>query len=86
MFGLTLRIVSEDGDVEVPVKPSTIVAFEREFQTGLGRAFQTDQKAEHVYWLAWKASSSKKGFDVWLDTVFDVQIVQGNELPLSETP
>jgi len=38
MFGLTLRIVSEDGDVEVPVKPSTIVAFEREFQTGLGRA------------------------------------------------
>ena len=86
MFGLTLRIVSEDGDVEVPVKPSSIVAFEREFQTGLGRAFQTDQKAEHVYWLAWKASGSKKGFDAWLDTVFDVQIVTGNELPLSETP
>ena len=86
MFGLTLRIVSEDGDVEVPVKPSAIVAFEREFQTGLGRAFQTDQKAEHVYWLAWKASGSKKGFEAWLDTVFDVQIVTGNELPLSETP
>ena len=86
MFGLTLRIVSEDGDVEVPVKPSTVVAFEREFQTGLGRAFQNDQKAEHVYWIAWKASGSKKGFEVWLDTVADVQIVTGNELPLSETP
>ena len=86
MFGLTLRIVSEDGDGEVPVKPSTIVAFERQFQTGLGRAFQNDQKAEHVYWLAWKASGSKKGFDAWLETVMDVQIVTSDELPLSETP
>jgi hypothetical protein len=86
MFGLTLRVVTNDSDEEVPVTPKTVVAFEREFQTGLGRAFQSDQKAEHIFWLAWKATGAKKGFDAWLDTVVDVQIVEGNERPLSETP
>jgi hypothetical protein len=86
MFGISLRVVSDDGDVEVPVTPKIVVQFEREFQTGLGRAFSTDQRAEHMYWLAWKATASKKGFDAWLDTVQDVQIVQDDELPLSETP
>lgn len=86
MFAVTLRVVTEDGDGEFPVTPKVIVQFERQFQTGLGRAFQTDQKAEHVYWLAWKASGSKKGFDAWLDSVVDVQIIEGNDLPLSETP
>jgi len=86
MFGLTLRVVTNDSDEEVPVTPKTVVAFEREFQTGLGRAFQSDQKAEHIFWLDWKATGAKKGFDAWLDTVVDVQIVEGNERPLSETP
>jgi hypothetical protein len=86
MFGISLRVVSNDGDVEVPVTPKVVVQFEREFQTGLGRAFTNDQKAEHMYWLAWKACGSKKAFDSWLDDVQDVQIVQGDELPLSETP
>jgi hypothetical protein len=86
MFGISLRVVTEDGDVEVPVTPKVVVQFEREFQTGLGRAFTNDQKAEHMYWLAWKATGSKKAFDSWLDDVQDVQIVQGDELPLSETP
>jgi hypothetical protein len=86
MFGISLRVVDDNGDVEVPVTPKIVVQFEREFQTGLGRAFTNDQRAEHLYWLAWKATASKKGFDAWLDTVQDVQIVQGDELPLSETP
>jgi len=86
MFAVTLRVETTDGEGEYPVTPRVVVQFEREFQTGLGRAFQTDQKAEHIYWLAWKASGSKKGFDAWLDTVVDVQIIEGNELPLSETP
>lgn len=87
MFGVTLRVVtSDDGETEVPVTPRVVVSFEREFQTGLGRAFQNDQKAEHIYWLAWKASGSKKNFDSWLDTVEDVQIVEGAERPLPETP
>jgi hypothetical protein len=86
MFGLVLRIVTADGEDEVPVTPRVIVAFEREFQTGLGRAFQSDQKAEHMFWLGWKASGSKKGFDAWLETLLDVQIVESAERPLSETP
>lgn len=86
MFGLVLRVVTDDGDVEVPVTPKVIVQFEREFQTGLGRAFQNDQKAEHMFWLAWKSSGSKAGFDSWLDKVQNVEVVEGTERPLSETP
>jgi hypothetical protein len=86
MFGLVLRVVTAEGADDVPVTPRVIVGFEREFQTGLGRAFQTDQKAEHMFWLAWKASASKKGFDAWLDNLIDVQIVEGTERPLPETP
>jgi major membrane immunogen (membrane-anchored lipoprotein) len=86
MFGLTLRVVTSNGDEEVSVTPRVVVAFEREFQTGLGRAFQSDQKAEHMFWLAWKASGSKKSFDSWLDDLVDVQIVEAVERPLPETP
>ena len=86
MFGLVLRVITADGEDEFPVTPRVIVAFEREFQTGLGRAFQSDQKAEHMFWLGWKASGSKKGFDAWLDTLIDVQVVESAERPLPATP
>lgn len=86
MFGLTLRVVTATGDEEVGVTPRVVVAFEREFQTGLGRAFQSEQKAEHMYWLAWKASTSKKTFDSWLDELVDVEVVESVERPLPETP
>jgi len=86
MFAMNLRVIDQDGEHDVPVTPASVVAFEREFQTGLGRAFQTEQRAEHIYWLAWKATKSKVTFDKWLDTLVDVQISEGNELPLSETP
>lgn len=86
MFGLTLRVITATGDEEVGVTPRVVVAFEREFQTGLGRAFQTDQKAEHMFWLAWKATTTKKSFDSWLDDLVDVQIVEAAERPLPETP
>jgi uncharacterized NAD(P)/FAD-binding protein YdhS len=86
MFAISLRVVTHDGETEVPVTPRAVVAFEREFQTGLGKAFATDQRAEHMFWLAWKASNSKQTFDAWLETLVDVQIVEQEELPLSETP
>jgi len=86
MFGLTLRVITTASDEEVGVTPRVVVAFEREFQTGLGKAFQSDQKAEHMYWLAWKASSTKKSFDSWLDELIDVQVVEAVERPLHETP
>lgn len=86
MFGLTLRVVTSDSEEQVSVTPRVVVAFEREFQTGLGRAFQSDQKAEHMYWLAWKASTTKKAFDSWLDELVDVEVVEAVERPLPETP
>jgi len=86
MFGLALRVVTSGGEEEVQVSPKVVVAFEREFQTGLGRAFQNDQRAEHMFWLAWKASGSNKTFDVWLDDVQDVEMVTDVERPLSGTP
>jgi hypothetical protein len=39
-----------------------------------------------MFWLGWKASGTKKGFDAWLDTLVDVQIVESVERPLPETP
>lgn len=86
MFGLTLRVVTDEGDEEVKVSPRVVVAFERQFQTGLGRAFQNDQRAEHMFWLAWKASGSTKTFDAWLEQVQDVELVTDVERPLSGTP
>lgn len=86
MFGMQLRVVTEDGAAEVKLSPRVIVEFERQFQTGLGRAFQTDQKAEHMFWLAWKASKATAPFEVWLETVVDVELVDGGDRPLSGTP
>lgn len=55
-----------------------IVAFEREFGVGLGRAFSEDQKMEHVLWLAWTADKrqNKTGqtFDEFLDDVADIDL------------
>jgi hypothetical protein len=39
-----------------------------------------------MFWLGWKASGTKKGFDAWLETLMDVQIVESAERPLLETP
>lgn len=85
MFGLTLRVVTKTSDDEIEVSPRVIVEFERQFQTGIGRAFQNDQRLEHIYWLAWKASKDTKPFEQWLDDVVDVQIVTDDERPLSDS-
>lgn len=84
MFGLTLRVISQDGETEVGVTPRISVEFERQFQTGIGRAFQ-DQRLEHIYWLAWRATGSTKDFENWLDTLHDVQVVEQVERPLSDS-
>ena len=47
---------------------------------GIGKAFSTEQKAEHMYWLAWKCVANSgavvKPFEGWLETVVDVQMVE----------
>ena len=85
MFGMNLRVITTKGETEVPVTPRVSVEFERKFQTGLGRAFQSDQKLEHMYWIAWKASGGKGDFESWLDDLVDVQVIQGDERPLSDS-
>jgi uncharacterized NAD(P)/FAD-binding protein YdhS len=86
MFGLVLRVITPNGSEEYGITPRVVVAFEREFQTGLGRAFQSEQKAEHMFWLAWKASNDTRDFNTWLDGLVDVEIVEGRERPLPGTP
>jgi hypothetical protein len=85
MFGMNLRVITSKGETEVPVTPRVSVSFEREFQTGLGRAFQSDQKLEHMYWIAWKATGGKGDFESFLDDLVDVQIVETDARPLSDS-
>lgn len=84
MFGLNLRVITKNGEKNVPVTPKVSVEFERQFQTGIGRAFQ-ENKVEHIYWLAWKALGGPESFDSWLDNLVDVQMVEAAERPLSDS-
>lgn len=82
MISLTLR-VTHDGDTnEYAVGPKVQVAFEREWKVGMPKAFASDQKVEHVYWLAWKAQQASgavvKPFDGWIEGLEGVEIVQGD--------
>lgn len=85
MFGMYLRVITENGEDEVPVTPRVSVEFERQFQTGLGRALQNEQKMEHMYWIAWKASGAKGTFETFLDGLIDVQVIMGDDRPLSDS-
>lgn len=88
--GLRLRVVMAEGDGgEFSVSPKVQVMFEREFRTGIGKALSTEQKVEHLYWLAWKAMHASgrvvKPFDGWLEDIVDVQIVDDKPVPFDET-
>ena len=86
MITLNLRVTTTSGSADYTVGPKVQVAFEREFKVGLPKAFAADQKMEHLYWLAWKASHAAgevvKPFDGWLDTVQAVEVVGQDEVPL----
>lgn len=89
MMGLKLRVVTTEGELgEFVVTPKVQVEFERHFKIGVGKAFQQEQRVEHMYWLAWKAvhaaGHNVKPFDSWLDAVVDVQMVD-DASPLDET-
>lgn len=89
MISLTLLVTTADGTERYVVTPKVQVEFERQYKTGLGRAFQTDMKAEYIYWLAWKAihysGKTVRPFDSWLDDVIDVQLEDTATAPLDET-
>jgi hypothetical protein len=83
MINLTLRVETENGSGDYQVGPKVQVAFEREWKVGMPKAFNTEQKMEHLYWLAWKAVHASgevvKPFDGWLDSVTSVEIVGGDD-------
>ncbi len=85
MISLNLRVVTEEGSRDYEVRPKTVVEFERQFGMGVGKAFQNEQRAEHVYWIAWRAikdsGQTVKPFDAWLDSVHDVQMLEGDDRP-----
>ena len=86
MINITLRVETEDKSGEYVVTPMVQVAFEREWKVGLAKAFNQDQKMEHMYWLGWKsmhaAGEVVKPFDGWLNTVKSVEIVEEEAAPL----
>ena len=85
MISLTLRVVTADSETDYRLTPSVVVAFERQFKTGIGKAFSAEQKAEHMYWLAWKCvqqtGSVVKPFEGWLEDIVDVQMVEDTPRP-----
>lgn len=90
MIAMKLTVVTVEGHETFPVTPKAQVEFERHWKTGIGKAFTTDQKLEHLYWLAWKskhlAGGVVKPFDNWLDDVLDVQIDTSEAtVPFDET-
>lgn len=90
MLGLRLRVITGEGELgEFAVTPKVQVEFERHFKIGVGKAFQQEQKVEHMYWLAWKsvhaAGVQVKPFDSWLDDVVDVQMAEDSASPLDAT-
>lgn len=80
MLGWRMTVTKTDGtEAEYHIGPTIITAFERQFKTGLPKAFANDQKLEHLFWLAWD-SERRSGTTVppfgddYLDTLQDVQI------------
>jgi len=90
MIQVKLRVVTIDGPQgEFRVTPKVQVEFERQFKTGIGKAFENDLKMEHIYWLAWKAQHYAgvvvKPFDSWLDEIVTVEVVDEGTAPLDGT-
>ena len=82
MISMTLRVTVAGETNDYQVGPKVQVAFEREWKTGLPKAFSTEQRMEHMYWIAWKAQQAAgvvvKPFDGWLETVENVEVVEGD--------
>jgi hypothetical protein len=76
---------------EVLVKPRTQIAFERKYNTSIGRAFDPESPAgtrlEYSYFLAHHASRASQDFDVWIDLVDGLEVeVEGSVDPTPSTP
>lgn len=92
MKAMKLAVQRGDDVNEYPVTPVVVVAFEREFKTGLGKAFGEggEQRAEHMYWLAHKAAHTAgvvvKPFNEWLAEIDGVEVVEDDVAPFGGAP
>lgn len=81
MIDLTLIAVfvdAPDTEIELVVRPSSQVMFERHFNIGVG---EIGKNFEHMYWLAWhtckRLSDNPRGFiefDPWLETLISLDV------------
>jgi hypothetical protein len=90
MIGVSLKIETPEETYTIPVTARGAINFERQFKTGITKAFADQQKMEHLYWLGWEQTrlSGKvvKPFDTWLDQVIKVQFVfDGDAAPLDSS-
>ena len=90
MIAIKLRINTTEGSQgEFAVTPKVQVEFERQYKTGIGKAFENDLKMEHIYWLGWKAMHYAgrvvRPFDTWLDEIVEIEVVNESTGPLDET-
>lgn len=86
---LKLKIVKADGTTQVlKVGPRVIVAFERHFKAGYGKALE-ERRMEHFLWLAWEservAGLTPQPFDEWINQVDDIEAVDDDDPPTSAT-
>lgn len=81
-MALKMRVTYTDGrKVDVLAGPKALVLTERQFKTGMSAE---NPLLEHVYFLAWIAlhksgKEPQSDFDLWLDTVDDVESLEPDE-------
>lgn len=87
MIGLNVRVVMPEESVVVPVTPRVAVNFERQFKIGLAKAFATEQRLEHMYYLGWEAMKAAghvvKPFEGFLDSITRVEFAEDDASPLA---
>lgn len=79
MASFNVQVVIGDQTHSFPVKPRTVLAFERKFAMGMAKAFSQDQRHEHIFFLGWESMRSSghvvKPFETWLEDIDEVELV-----------
>lgn len=83
MIGINLKVTVDGDEIIAPITPKSAIDFERHFKMGLPKAFTTEQKMEHLFWLGWACVKATgrvvKPFDSWLEQVQNVELVANTE-------
>lgn len=92
---MVFRVVHDGAERRLTAGPKQIVAFERHWGLGIGKAL-AEARIEHLAWLAHQAALAEaqagngpavKPFDDWLDALTDLEVTDGEEPdPLGGTP